>query len=466
MSTAKLIISRPGERAYSVGIAGPTVSIGRKDDNLVCLDDTNVSKYHAAIEARNGAYWITDLGSSNGTQVNGEPLVGERKLRDNDLICLGGTSTIRFHQDAAQAARATPPASAGAPSVALSAPSSLSTPRLTPPQVTPPSVPPLQAPSAPALQPPAAAQKLLGVPKAVLAGVVGLLCVVGLLGALWGAGIVGGSRPQSRRTKPEPARGSVGAGEAGESGGEKSAANESAPSSAETREPAHVEEAAPASAGPPGANADASAGLARTLAVQIAQKSSYNFDPGFVTLINSYTNEYRGASGYSERAAKYREAIDREFVNVQGIQPPLIGYVLAMSQTKFVERPSAGVWNLPPQVVSGYANGGAVDMNDPAASTRVAAAYVRSLLDLFEKENFMYAIACYGMTLDEAGKVSVALEGKDPTGQDRYDFWKMKNAGVVQGPQVERVARFFAAGIVSENPRQFGLREKPLSSLY
>ena len=91
---------------------------------------------------------------------------------------------------------------------------------------------------------------------------------------------------------------------------------------------------------------------------------------------------------------------------------------------------------------------------------------MRSLLDLFERENFMYAVACYGMTLDEAGQVRVALEGKDPSGQGRTDFWKMKNAGVVQGAQVERVARFFAAGIVCENPAQYGLKEKPFSSLY
>ena len=130
-----------------------------------------------------------------------------------------------------------------------------------------------------------------------------------------------------------------------------------------------------------------------------------------------------------------------------------------------MEKGGAGIWNLPPQVVRAYSAGGA-DASDPAASTRVAAAYIRSLLDLFEKENFMYAVACYGMTLDEAGKVRVALEGKDPGGQQRSDFWKMKNAGVVSGPQVERVARFFAAGIVCENPVQFGLKEKPLSSLY
>jgi hypothetical protein len=91
---------------------------------------------------------------------------------------------------------------------------------------------------------------------------------------------------------------------------------------------------------------------------------------------------------------------------------------------------------------------------------------MKDLLDLFERENFMYAVACYGMTLDEAGKVKAELEQKDPGAQLRFDFWKMKNAGVVKGDQVERVARFFAAGIVAENPQRFGLQDRPLSSLY
>ena len=78
----------------------------------------------------------------------------------------------------------------------------------------------------------------------------------------------------------------------------------------------------------------------------------------------------------------------------------------------------------------------------------------------------MYVVACYGMSLDEAGEVQQRLEAKDPTGEGRYDFWRMKNAGVVKGEQVERVARFFAAGIVIENPQQYGLNEPSVSTLY
>ena len=468
MLSAKLIVSQPGQRSHSVEVAGPSVSVGRRPDNTICLADANVSKYHAVIEWREDAYWVSDLGSSNGTSVNGEPLAAPRRLRNNDLVSLGGTSTLQLFLADEQAAEADFNATAvGMSPVGLSMPAAPGASVGSPAMPQMPSTPQMPAlPSAP--QPPAAAQKILGLPRAVAASLAGLLVVGGLVGVLWGAGVIGDSSAKTTKGKTGRAgeRGetnaavdSAGKGATGETGATGGRATTSGGAS-ETTTP-------PILTGGGAAGAGATPALARTLAVQISQKSAYNFDPGFAALINSYVNEYRGAAGYSERAAKYREAIEREFVNVQGIQPPLVAYVLAMSQTKFVERGGAGIWNLPPAVVRGHSSGDApADMSDPAAGTRVAAAYVRSLLDLFERENFMYAVACYGMTLDEAGQVRVALESKDPSGQGRSDFWKMKNAGVVQGAQVERVARFFAAGIVCENPAQFGLKEKPFSSLY
>jgi hypothetical protein len=305
-------------------------------------------------------------------------------------------------------------------------------------------------------------------PRAIFAGLAGTLGVGVIVAALWGAGVIGGAGAAAKRADADPlqeqldeATGSSAKpkGEAADSpsGSSSDSSHEDAPLVATT---------APAAPAPvaPAASADATASLARTLAGQISQKSSYTFDPHFVDYIKMYLNEYKSAPNYYERAGKYRDAIDREFVNTQGIQPPLVPYLLAMSQTKFVERGSGGVWNLPPSVLRGYA--GQADPNDPAAATRAAAAYTRALLDVFDKEDFMYAVACYGMSVDEAGKVRLALESKDPGGQSRGDFWKMKSAGVVQGEQVQRVARFFAAGIVCENPSQFGLKEKPLSSLY
>src|SRR5262245_56978867 len=69
-----------------------SVSIGRADDNRVRLADETVSLYHAIIEERSGSFWLSDLGSTHGTAVNGEPVGSYYQLRDGDLISVGGVS--------------------------------------------------------------------------------------------------------------------------------------------------------------------------------------------------------------------------------------------------------------------------------------------------------------------------------------------------------------------------------------
>lgn len=449
MSTVTVIISQPGQRTRSVEIKTRVVSIGRRADNTICLEaDHNVSKYHAVIENREGDFWVCDLGSSNGTTVNDEPVLSTRKLLDHDLIGIGGTSTLEFHLAPAPEPPRPPATSVGRPPVFQS-------PTLPAHPVSGalsiPPVPPVVAPSMP--NAPAPVQKFMGLPRMVATGLgSGLVATLGMLAVLFGMGIIGGPATTAQLETPEQTG--------------KVSPHPPPPDPTPSTTPSLEPTPQPTVGG--SVNTDATANLARLLAGQIAQKSVYHFDPGFVAQINQYINEYRNAAGYYERASQYREAIDREFINVQGIQPPLIGYVMAMSQTRFVEKPDgSGIWGLPPSILKAYVVvSSSSDLNDPAVSTRMAAAYMKSLLDIFDQENFMYAVACYGMTLDEAGQVRTELEKQDPGGQGRYDFWKMKNAGVVQGVQVERVARFYAAGIVGENPAQFSLKEKPLSSLY
>lgn len=464
MSKPQLIISQPGQRTRRVEIEKNLVSIGRKTDNTIALEgDTSVSKYHAVIELRDDGFWLSDLDSRNGTTVNEQPVRTEYKLTNGDLICVGGQSTVEFLLPATGAD--VPPPDAAAPSK----PAAESSP---PPQ---PQTPPA---------PPAPEQKSGGSSLMLVAGIVGGLVVVGALVALlFATGVLGGS--SNKNSADDDARASSSsarrrdsdssADDAGVSGGDTGFVEDAASGKA-SAPPATLDNSGasvpplPATVegvGAPVGDPSSVEPLARTLAVQIAQKSLYSFDPAFINLIQNYTNEYRTAAGYSERARKYRDAIDREFVNVQGIQPPLIGYVLAMSRSKFIEREAGGVWALPASVRSNTPDGANDTAADPtAASTRLAASYIKDLLDLFGRDQFMYAVACYGMTLDDAGRVKTELERRDPTGQTRYDFWKMKQAGVVRGEQVERVARFFAAGIVAENPQRFGLKDRPLSSLY
>ena len=72
-------------------------TIGRSPDNDIAFPgDANVSRFHAEIEARGNDFCLIDLGSSNGTTVNGARVTGERYLSAGDVIVLGGTSQFEF----------------------------------------------------------------------------------------------------------------------------------------------------------------------------------------------------------------------------------------------------------------------------------------------------------------------------------------------------------------------------------
>jgi FHA domain len=79
--------------------AGPVpVTIGRAEDNAVALPhDEFLSGHHARIESQRDGVWILDLGSTNGTFVNGARLDGRRRLREGDLVQVGDTE-LRFEQ--------------------------------------------------------------------------------------------------------------------------------------------------------------------------------------------------------------------------------------------------------------------------------------------------------------------------------------------------------------------------------
>ncbi len=78
-----------------VDLAAPLLRIGRARDNDLALDHDSVSRYHAQVRRVAGAVLIADLGSTNGTRVNGES-VGEQRLLPGDLIHVGAVPA-RFH---------------------------------------------------------------------------------------------------------------------------------------------------------------------------------------------------------------------------------------------------------------------------------------------------------------------------------------------------------------------------------
>jgi FhaA, N-terminal domain/FHA domain len=88
--TAMLLMD--GKRLV-IGAAGVTLGRSRQCD--VTVDDPNVSRTHAEIRARGGSWVVTDLGSTNGSRLNGRPLQEPTVLKPGDEIELG-TTTLEF----------------------------------------------------------------------------------------------------------------------------------------------------------------------------------------------------------------------------------------------------------------------------------------------------------------------------------------------------------------------------------
>ena len=85
----KLIVLEDGLRT-ELALGGPVISIGRALDNDIRLTNTLVSRHHCRIETLDDEAWVIDLGSANGTLVNGER-VDRRVLAPGDEIELSGT---------------------------------------------------------------------------------------------------------------------------------------------------------------------------------------------------------------------------------------------------------------------------------------------------------------------------------------------------------------------------------------
>lgn len=77
-----------------VTVAARRMLIGRAEESDVFLPDSMLSRRHAEVERRDDGCYLIDLGSTNGTFLNGERVVGERRLRNGDLIALGETRLL------------------------------------------------------------------------------------------------------------------------------------------------------------------------------------------------------------------------------------------------------------------------------------------------------------------------------------------------------------------------------------
>lgn len=79
-----------------VAVRPGVLSIGRSAESSVPLNDTNVSRRHAEIRSRGEGgrteWYVSDVGSTNGTMLNGVKISGEQKLKNGDALMFGGTA--------------------------------------------------------------------------------------------------------------------------------------------------------------------------------------------------------------------------------------------------------------------------------------------------------------------------------------------------------------------------------------
>lgn len=78
-------------------IDSAAITVGRGAANDVALEDDYASTQHARIETRQDGVWVEDVGSTNGTLVNGEAIGEPRRLAPGDVVRIGGTE-LRYER--------------------------------------------------------------------------------------------------------------------------------------------------------------------------------------------------------------------------------------------------------------------------------------------------------------------------------------------------------------------------------
>jgi pSer/pThr/pTyr-binding forkhead associated (FHA) protein len=88
MVIPRLIVSIDGDVVKEVALSKTRTTLGRRPSNDIVFDNLAVSGEHAVLTLEGPAIRIEDLGSTNGTRVNGET-VRDQVLRDGDVIAIG-----------------------------------------------------------------------------------------------------------------------------------------------------------------------------------------------------------------------------------------------------------------------------------------------------------------------------------------------------------------------------------------
>ncbi|MBI1957614.1 MAG: FHA domain-containing protein [Candidatus Rokubacteria bacterium] len=95
MPTLTLMLDRKTVQVYDLD--RPVIRVGRVPEMDIVIDNVSVSRRQAEIQQEGEGWVVRDIGSSNGTFVNGERLTGDRSLRPGDEIAIGKYSLFFEH---------------------------------------------------------------------------------------------------------------------------------------------------------------------------------------------------------------------------------------------------------------------------------------------------------------------------------------------------------------------------------
>lgn len=478
-------------------------TIGRAPDNKIRIEDINVSRYHAEIEYRDGNFWFTDLKSSNGSLLNGNPVNSTTKLQNSDIINLGGTTEIEFiiEEEATKTEKA-------------------KTEKDRKETLT-------KAPSNYEESLPTAIKRTRTFPVVLLAF---LLLAIGLISALLifkpvteckakvlietpenGEVIVSETEislnvqqadcieqivislndqeivylteePFSTKIDPKDFPELADGGSyplqifVEDKNGNR-ILSDTIFLAFETAAPLIPEEKPEEKSDSSLIETDKEKSLQthklslieiqqmiQKIMNQFSKHSNYKFEEEFLKAVRQKTEEYTKEEGFFERANTYRDLINIEFHKENGLDAPL-GFLLAMSRSKFkLEKGNKleGLWQLSDEFVksNGYKNlcpEDELSKVDQICAAKTTAVYLKSLMFKIFGGDLIYTVAAFGMSEQEASLWAANLP------QKRENFWI-----IIRNPrQRENVVRFFAASIVADNPNKFDLKkDKPISTLY
>lgn len=394
-------------------------TIGRSPDNDLVIDNSSLSRRHAIIENFDGTIQLSDCGSQNGTRINGAVVTGGAVLCDGDVISLGDVCdlTVRIRE------QVQPPVPG---KVVTPAPSLVARSRPTPPPATP------SARATPARQrAPASSGSWFNVPLIAVCSIVFILLISGLLLLVFSRGDKG-----TKTTRPvrEVAANSQSA----------DTATETATTVVDIKDTDQGKKSDITSGLPPEE-------LVEKAAIQVMHRvssddKSYSFSDKALHDIQQKVAEYEQSPTLAASLAslqRHGSSLAAQ-ARLEGIEPGLFIYA-ALAQA------------------DGGRNG--VDPVATAHAILPDLLALRATFGINDADSSLILIAAFKMGVGEkrSHPLLAVMRRLVNNPLTQRNVWYLNEKGGIDQRSYDFVLNFLALGVISQDPRQFGIPSDPLS---